>query len=48
MNGVRSNNGLQRTVRYAAPPLKRSVNATGLRAALQRCDLGAELPHLAG
>jgi hypothetical protein len=23
------------------------VNATGLRTALRRCDLGAELPHLA-
>ena len=29
------------------PPLNRSVNATGLRTALRRCDLGAELQHLA-
>ena len=28
-------------------PMKSDVNATGLRTALRRCDLGAELPHLA-
>lgn len=27
--------------------LSSNVNATGLRTALRRCDLGAELPHLA-
>ncbi|MDP2381591.1 MAG: hypothetical protein Q8N00_02185 [Nitrospirota bacterium] len=26
---------------------RQGVNATGLRIALWRCDLGAELPHLA-
>ena len=28
-------------------PIMANVHATGLRAALWRCDLGAELPHLA-
>lgn len=29
------------------PRGQRGVNATGLKTSLRRCDLGAELPHLA-
>lgn len=40
----RHNKRLQRL----RPPLNRSVNAAGLRTALWWCDLGAELPLVAG
>jgi hypothetical protein len=35
------------SLRSSAAAERRSVNATGLRTALRRCDLGAELPLLA-
>jgi len=42
-----SNSAVKRNAQNSAPPLNLYVNTTGLRTALWRGDLGAELPHLA-